>query len=232
MTIRLWRSGSSSFGLTVDDDGVAHSTSSGGTAVGRFARGLTQDERDGIRRGLAQATEANDADAAGSESDASELAAPVRPGATTEHLLADGLDVSYPAGDEPPEPYRELVHTLRAVRDDLAESAVAAIVLDVDGPPYRSRLRHVGTEPITVRMAGLTMTITRYRGDYTIVDTAEEPVEADFDGPIGRGWELPLPAVDTAEPDGGFVVISVGTAEIDVEANGVLRRTEFSWASE
>ena len=225
MTIRFWRSGSPAFGLEVDDDEGARSWLSSGAAVGRFARELTPAESEAIDRKLATAARAP---AAVSGADVT------APGETTEHLLADeSIDLAYPSSAGPPAAYRDLVSTLRELLDDLVKSPVAAIVLDVAGPPYQGRLRHAGADPITVRMEDLTMTVTRFGPDDAVESTIDSPVDAaPYDGPLAPGWELPLPPAGAAAPEGGFVTITVGPAEVDVAGDGVLRRTEFGWTSE
>jgi hypothetical protein len=216
MKIRFWRSGSSSFGLEVGDDGIARSTLSSGEAVGRFARPLSPTERDALEQGLAKAS-------APARDDA-----PVAPGAATEHLLTDTLDVAYPAGGDPPDGLAGVVTPLRDLLDDLVASPIAAIVFDATG----ARLRHAGHEPITARMKGMTMTTTRFSADYAVEGSIEAAVDALHDGPIEPGWELALPDAGADAPEGGFVSITVGPAEIDVEGDGVLRRCEFGWTSE
>lgn len=224
MTIRYLRSGTPSFGLWIDDDGVARSWQSSGAAIGRFARDLSADERDAIRRGLADAE-----GAPRTTPPDDDVVAPG--GVATETVLTESLEISYPPADVP-EAVGALVETLRELLDDLMSSPVAAIVLDIDGPPYRGRLRHVGDEPITVRIDGLTMSTTSFAADYTVGDTATTHVDATHDGPLEPGWDLALPDAGVNAPDGGFISITVGPAAVDVEGNGVLRSTEFGWVSE
>jgi hypothetical protein len=222
MTIRLWRSGTPSFGIELDDADVAHSWLSSGAAIGRFARALAPSEREALEHGLAHAVQASALPHSGAR----------QPGAATEHLLADSVDISYPASSGPPAGYGDLVDALRELLDDLVSSPVAAIELHVDGPPYRGRLRHAGTEPITVRMEGLTMTTTHFGHDDTVEGTTEVRVDtAPLDGPVSPGWELPLPTIEADAEDGGFTSITIGPIEVDVQGDGVLRRAEFGWTS-
>jgi hypothetical protein len=77
------------------------------------------------------------------------------------------------------------------------------------------------------------MTTTRFGPGDTVEATTESRIEtARQDGPVGPGWTLPLSDAGGAAASGGFVAITVGPAEVDVQGDGVLRRIEFGWASE
>lgn len=234
MTIRLTHTAHGhvpqSSGLEVDDAGNAVAWKDYGDRVGRFARELSADERGALERALASAAEA-----AGSVGTAPS-GGPLPPSGVTEQLVADGLpDVVLPQHAEPPAGLGDVVDLLRDLREGLTESPVAALELDVSGSPLRARLRHVGSEPLTVRLGTLTLQATLFGPDSTLLDSATVSVDAAREaGPVGPGWSLPL-TEDLAIPAparGGFLTVTVGTPEVDVWANGVLHGVELSWMAE
>ena len=158
------------------------------------------------------------------------------PSVSREQLAADGLPAVVLHGHAPPpRGFGDLVDLLVKLREELSDSPVAAIELDVAGSPLSARLRHVGSEPVSVRLGALTLQATLFDEDSAIVDTATHSVEPDaVDGPVGTGWELPL--VDdlglAAPRKGGFLTVTVGRAEVDSLGDGVLRPAEFSWIIE
>jgi hypothetical protein len=116
---------------------------------------------------------------------------------------------------------------------------VAAIELTVTGHPSQVRLGHVGDDPMTLRSAELTVEAAVFDEDGGLADTASRTVPSGQDAgeagaEIGPGWALPLtedlgvPGV----PDGGYLTVSVGGAELDVRGDGVLRPVEWGWMSE
>ncbi len=68
------------------------------------------------------------------------------------------------------------------LRSDLAGSPVAAIELEVDGSPPGARLRHVRSEPITVRVGTVTVEVTAFDRGYTV----RAPVRAPCSSPSCR----------------------------------------------
>jgi hypothetical protein len=233
MTVRLTRTSNGPQaqwqGIEIDDGGHAASWQTSGNRVGRFARDLSAPERQALDRALAAAGDA-DAPAAPDPAQAQ------RPSGTTEQLTADGLpDVVLDAHETPPEGFGDLVRLLLTLREKLADSPMAAIELEVDGSPLGARLRHVGFEPVAVRMATLTLQATLFDRDSAIVDSATHTVDAsDADGKMGPGWSHPLTDdLGLAAPrEGGFLTVTVGTAEVDALGDGVLRSAEFSWMTE
>jgi hypothetical protein len=227
MTVRLTYT--SYGGIEIDDAGHAHSWQTSGHRVGRFARELSASERTALERALISARDAG-AEAAPDRPDD-----PLLPGEAIERLTADGLPVVVLVGHaEPPAGIGGLVELLRALREDLAGSPVAAIELEVDGSPLGAQLRHVGSEPIAVRGGMVTVQVTAFGRDSAILDSTVQTVDAGVDGPVEAGWELPL--VDdlglTAPPPGGFLTVTVDTLEVDTIGDGVLRPAEFSWMTE
>jgi hypothetical protein len=84
-------------------------------------------------------------------------------------------------------------------------------------------------------MATLTLQATLFDRDSAIVDSATHTVDAsDADGEVGSGWSHPLADnLGLAAPrKGGFLTVTVGTAEVDALGDGVLRSAEFSWMTE
>ena len=79
-------------------------------------------------------------------------------------------------------------------------------------------------------MSELTASVTKFGAGNAIEDSAETPIDdATYDGPIEPGWTLELGDLGLSEPPSdGFVTLTVGTAEIDVDGDGVLTETEFS----
>ena len=234
MTVRLTRTSHGRppqlLGIEVDDDGHAISWQASGHRVGRFARELSTAERAALERAL---DSARNADAEAAPDPAGQ---PVRPSGATEQLTADGLpDVVLDAHGSPPPGFEDLFGLLRDLREDLTDSPVAAIELQVGGSPLGARLRHMGSQPVTVRMATLSVQATLFDKNSAIVDSTTHTVDASgSDGPVGSGWELHL--VDdlgvAAPRKGGFLTVTVGTAEVDALGDGVLRRAEFSWMTE
>jgi hypothetical protein len=234
MTARLTRSAHSrppqSSGIEIGDDGRAAAWATSGHRVGRFARELSGSERAALERALAAAQDAGDPPAPRPAGQA------VRPGGATEQLTADGLpDVVLDAHQEPPPGFEDLVQLMRALREDLAGSPVAAIELEVSGSSLGARLRHVGSEPVAVRMAMLTVQATLFGPDSALVDSATHTVDASGAGSqVGPGWSLPLADdLGLAPPrNGGFLTVTVGTPEVDSLGDGVLRPAELTWMTE
>jgi hypothetical protein len=235
MTARLTRMSHGpapqSSGLEVDDAGTAVAWKDYGHRVGRFSRELSAGERAALERALAAAAAAGDPGAA--------PGGPLHPGGATERLTADGLpDVVLQPHAEPPPGLGDVVELLRGLREELTESPVAALELEVAGTPLRARLRHVGSQPLTVRLGTLTMQATLFGPDSTLLDSATVTVDAAGEtrgiGEIGPGWSLSL-TDDLAMPPpakGGFLTVTVGTPEVDVWADGVLHGVELSWMDE
>jgi hypothetical protein len=235
MTVRLTHTSHGhapqSSGLQVDDAGNAVAWKDYGHRVGRFARELSGSERAALESALATA-------AAGDVGVAAP-AGPLLPSGATEQLTADGLpDVVLQPHAEPPAGLGDVVDLLHHLRDELTESPVAALELDVSGSPLRARLRHVGSEPLTVRLGTLTLQATLFGPDSALLDSATVTVDvggaAGEIGEVGPGWSLPL-TEDLAMPapaKGGFLSVTVGTPEVDVWDNGVLHGVELSWMAE
>ena len=200
-----------------------------GHRAGRFARELSAAEQADLERAIAAAAGARAPSAPGTDR-------PLRPEGVTEWISADGLpDVGFDPHAEPPAGYGELLQLLRALREDLAESPVAALELDVTGPPLRARLRHAGTEPLAVRLGPLTLQATLFGPDSTLLDSATVTVDAPGEtDEVGPGWSLPL-TDDLAIPgpaEGGFLTVTVGTPSVDVYGDAVLHPVELSWMAE
>jgi hypothetical protein len=233
MTVRMTRTSHGtppdSAGIEIDDEGRATGWQTSGTRVGRFARVLSAQERVTLDRAL---TSARDADAPA----APDPNAPRPPSGATEQLAADELPgVVLDEHATPPPGFKKLVRLLLSLREGLIETPVAAIELGVDGPPFRAQLRHVGPEPVRVRMGTLTVLATLFTRDSAIEDSKTYTVDAsEVDGPVGPGWTLPLVdelVIDTPRK-GRFLTVSVGTPEVDALGDGVLRSVEFSWMTE
>jgi hypothetical protein len=234
MTIRLTRTSHGGpplfLGIEIDDDGHATSWQTSGNLVGRFARDLSARERKALDRALASAKAADVQTAAGPASQVQP------PSGAMEQLTADGLqDIVLDAHEKPPAGFKDLVKLLRKLREELADSPVAAIELGVDGPPFGAQLRHVGQLPVTVRMGTLSVKATLFTRDSAIADGKTYTVDASsVYGPVGPGWTLPLVddlAID-APRKGGFLSVTVGTPEVDSLGDGVLRQSQFSWMTE
>jgi hypothetical protein len=234
MTVRLTRTSHGtlpeSAGIEIDDEGHATGWQTSGNRVGRFARELSPHERVALDRAL---TSARDADAPATP----DPNAVRPPSGATEQLTADDLPgVVLDEHATPPPGFKKLVRLLFSLREDLVESPVAAIELEVDGPPFRAQLRHVGSEPVRgVRMGTLTVLATLFKRNSAIEDSKTYTVDAsEVNGPVWPGWTLPLVAeleID-APRKGRFLTVSVGTPEVDALGDGVLRSVEFSWMTE
>ncbi len=211
-------------GVEIDDGFAAQAWQTSGHRVGRFARPLSSTERTALRRALTAAASAPPAPPPA-----------LRPGAVTEQITADGLDLLLDAHRPPSGGACDLVELLRTLHQDLADSPVAAVELEVTAPPLTARLRHVGTQPLAVRLGSLTLQATVFDEDSGIVDSVSRRIPApEPDGSVAPGWSLPL-VDDLAVPEpveGGFLTVTVGPAEVDVLGDGVLRRAEFGWMSE
>lgn len=232
MTVRLTRTSHGtvpeSAGIEIDDGGYATGWQTSGNRVGRFARELSAQERVALDRAL---TSAKDADAPATP----DPNAAKPPSGATEQLIADHLSVVLDEHATPPPGFKKLVRLLLSLREDLAESPVAAIELEMDGPPFRAQLRHVGTQPMRVRMGTLSVQATLFKRNSAIEDSKTYAVDASgVNGPVGPGWTLPLVdelAID-APREGRFLTVSVGAPEVDALGDGVLRSVEFSWMTE
>jgi hypothetical protein len=229
MTIRLTRTAHGrrpqSLGLEIDDDGRATSWQNVGHRVGRFARALSAEEQQALQRALIAAR--------GAEPETADPSGPISPSGVTEALVAEGLDLVLDTRS-PPRGLGDLVGLLMTFRENLTDHPAAALELAVVGPPYRAALRHVGNDSLTVRLGSLTVKGTAFDEDDAIADQTVVTVDAAVDGPIGPGWTLPL-AADlglTAPRSGGFLTVTVGTPEVDVLGDAVLRPTELGWMTE
>jgi hypothetical protein len=226
MTVRLMYT--SYGGIEIDDAGRARSWQTSGHRVGRFARELSASERTALEHALSSARDA------GAEAAPDRPGDPLPPGEVAERLTADGLpDVVLVGHTAPPAEVEDLVELLRNLREDLADSPVAAIELEVAGSPLGAWLRHVGSEPIAVRGDTITVQVAAFGRDGAVLDSAGYTVDASVDGPVGSGWELCL--VDNlglgAPPPGGFLTVTAGTLDVDSAGHGVLH-PEFSWMTE
>jgi hypothetical protein len=233
MTVRLTRIAHGhrrqSEGLEIDEEGHATGWQNSGQKVGRFARTLSAEERQTLDRALAGAREA----VSGAVPDPPPSVLP--PSGVTEALVADGgVDVVLNT-DAPPPGLGDLVALLLAVREDLADHPVAALTLEVTGPPYAAALRHAGSEPLVVRLGPLTVKGAVLDEDDVVLDRTSLRVDAvNVDGPVGPGWTLPLADdLGLALPrTGGVLTLTVGNPEVDIRGDGVLQPTELGWMIE
>lgn len=213
-----------SSGVEIDDDFTAAGWQTDGDRVGRFRRALTAAERRALEHAL---------DAARDVGTMPPATGPRRPGATTERVIADGVDLT--VGSEVPAAAADLVDRLRDLQAALPDSPVAAVALEVTEGPLGGRLRHVGDEPVGVRMTSLTVTVAVFGPDSALIDTVDHTVDATGTGDrIEPGWTLPL-AEDLdgpAVPAGGFVTVTVTGAQADVLGDGIFRDVEWGWVSE
>lgn len=216
-------------GVEIAEDGTASAWQTAGHRVGRFRRPLTTAESTGLMEAVRAARDAGPPPPA---------SGPRRPGGVVERISADDLP-DLTVTDDPPAAVAALAEQVRALLEDLARSPVAAIELTVTGRPSGVRLGHVGDDPMTLRSAGLTVEAAVFDGDGGLADTASRTVPSGLDGgetgsEVGPGWALPLtddlgvPEV----PDGGYLTVTVGGAELDVRGDGVLRPVEWGWMSE
>jgi hypothetical protein len=161
---------------------------------------------------------------------------PKRPSGATEQLVADGLaDVRFDPHDKPPTAVKGVIKRLLTLRENLTDSPVAAIELEVGGTPLGARLRHLGSEPVPVRMGSLTLQATLFGPDSAIIDTVTHTVDASgTQSPVGEGWVLPITDDLGLSPPqkGGFLTVTLGTPEVDALGDGVLRPARFSWMTE
>ena len=234
MTVRLTRTAygrrpNQFSSLEIDDEGRATAWQNTGQQVGRFSRTLSAEERETLDRALARARDA----VSGVPADPPPSVRP--PSGVTEGVVADGgIDVALNTGSPPPG-LEDLVALLVAVRDDLDDYPVAALALEVTGPPYVAALLHAGSEPLAVRLGLLTVKGAVLDEDDVVLDRTSLRVDAaNVDGPVGPGWTLPL-AGDLGlalPPTGGFLTLTVGTPEVDVQGDGVLQPTELGWMTE
>jgi hypothetical protein len=233
MTVRLTRTSHGgppmSLGIEIDDDGHASSWQTSGNRVGRFARELSKRERTALDRAL---TSARDADVQAAPDPAGQV---VRPDGATEQLVADGLPgLVLDAHAKPPAGFKDLIRLLLKLREDLTDSPVAAIELRVEGPPFGAQLRHIGSQPVTLRIGTLNVQATLFKRDSAIADSKTYTVDAGVDAQVWPGWTLPL--VDDLGIDaprkGRFLTVRVGTPEVDALGDGVLRSAELVWMTE
>lgn len=212
------------YGVEIDDEFTAVGWQTDGGRVGRFRRALTGAERRTLERGVTVARAADPPPSATGTR---------RPGATIERVITDGVDLT--VGDDVPPAAAELVDALRELQAELTGSPVAAVELEVTGAPSGARLRHVGDEPIRVRMTSLTVTVAVFGPDSALLDTVDRPVDASGVGnSVAPGWTLLL-AEDLdgpAVPAGGFATVTVAGAQADVLGDGIMRVVEWGWVSE
>lgn len=220
--------GGHSAGLEIDDESTAVAWQTDGDRIGRFRRPLTAAERLALQRAVEAARRREPDPPAGG---------PRRPEASTERIIADGVDLTVTDDVDPAA--ADLVARLRDLADRLTASPVAAVVLDVEGPPWTVRLRHAGDTDLTLRASALTVSVTTFGPDSEILDTTEHIVEhavehAGDGDRVGPGWsrdlvdKLDAPAV----PAGVFVTVTVSGAQADVRGDGIVRGVEWGWASE
>ena len=119
---------------------------------------------------------------------------------------------------------------MRDLHADLAASPVGALELAVDVDPATATLRHVGAEPLDVRISRPTVQTLVYDADSRVVSELSAVVDLTVDGAVGPGWTVALPGEVPATPDGGFVSVSVGPIAADALGDGVLRQVELGWS--
>lgn len=217
-----------SAGVEIDDDVTATGWQTDGGTVGRFRLSLDAADRDGLTRALEAARHIEPDPPAGG---------PRRPGAGSERIIADGVDLT--VTDEVDPAAADLVERIRDLADRLTAHPVAAVVLEVTGPPWTATLRHAGDADLTVRTAALTVSVTVFGADSEILDSTEHSVEprverTGADERVGPGWTLDLVENLSAPtvPAGGFVTVTVTGAQADVRGDGILRGVEWGWVRE
>lgn len=209
-------------------EGRATRWTTSGNRVGRFARELTGRERAALQRAMSDARSAAQSE---TETHGGPPAAPHR---VEDTLTGDGLpEVVMAGGAAPPAGFARLVRLLRRLREDLAESPVAALALEVDGTPLGARLMHKGSEPITVRAGTVTVRWAVFDADSSVVGTATHSVDLALTGPVAPGWSVTL-ATDLGPadlPPRGLRTVTVGAIDVDSLGDGVLRPAVLSWSS-
>lgn len=217
-----------SSGVEIDDAFTAVGWQTDGGTVGRFRRSLDPAERDGLVRAL---------DAARHIDPDPPTGGPRRPGAGSERIIADGVDLTVGAEADPAA--ADLVDRLRDLADRLTGDPVAAVILEVAGPPWTVRLRQAGAAELTLRGSALTVSVTTFGPDSDILDSTERTVdltaERTGDGDrVGPGWTLDLVEnlATPAVPADGFATVVVSGAEADVRGDGIVRGVEWGWVSE
>lgn len=236
LTLSNYGSSTLEIGLAIDDDGHVTGWQTAGWRVGRFARDLTAKERTALDRALVLARAPESASST-PETTQSLASGSTPPSGSTEQLVADGLpEATFASSASPPPGYEELIRVLRGVREDLADSPLAAIELEVTGTPLRARLKHVGREPIEVRGdAEIRVEALIYDKNYLVLEREQHTVEAaGLDGAVSDGWELELVGRLSlpTPPRGGFLSVNAGPLRVDSIGDGVLRQAEFSWVTE
>ncbi|MEO9322509.1 hypothetical protein ABFT23_03410 [Nocardioides sp. C4-1] len=207
--------------LTVAGDTVSARTDHG-VAVGRFTRRLDDAEQARLAEAVA---------AAGG------LGAVVQPAGTgtVERLIADGVDLALAPPADPPAAAADLVGVVRDLDRSLASHPVAGLRLAVrpavDDADGHALLEHIGTEAVLVRLGTLALEATAYDADHAVVDSLEATVDVGIDGPVEPGWSVRLADLPIAVPDGGYVVVSVGPTEVDVDGSGVVQATHLAWTT-
>lgn len=212
-------------GLEVDDDGYAVAWRTAGNRVGRFARPLTAAERDELESARTVAAGDPDDDQAPRPAGASGVSELVR---------AEGVALTCDP-DAVPSAVVALVERLRTLLDDLVDSPVAALELAIepaaDGGSTAVALRHLGDQPVTVRVATLTARATTFDAGSGIVEDTRDDVVVDLDGPVGAGWsvtfdDLHLPEVE----EGGFQTVRLDPLTAVVRDQDGPRQVELGWA--
>ncbi len=178
--------------LAVEEDGsyVARRTVAGARA-GRFAGRLT-DARLGTLRAAVDGVR-----------EAADIAIQTPHDGATEDVEAAGRSARMGSNEEPPEPWRALVHALReAIDADAVANPVAA--LELQAGTRDATISHLGSEPIEVDLGSVAIRVVRLDADGAVLgrwsgrvqpaaddDSGEAPAAAWTDG--GPGWTRALP---------------------------------------
>ena len=229
MTVSLARS-SASHGpgpradeaIYIDDEGhvVARRTFAD-HRVGRFGRTLDAAELTKLKRALKQA-----ADAPVDGSPRTWV-----PDGGTERVSVDGLaPLELDPHDGAPKGWKPLVEQLRTLLETIVADPVAAIELVIEADPIRVTLRHVGSEPLALRLDAVAVEAYVIAADDTTAGSAVTSVAgpngADVGAP-GWSWDVPVTLALPQLAPGQSLEVTV-VVDIDTEGDGRWRQTRLA----
>ena len=233
MTVRLSSASSPhgspplDLGVVVYEAGQATAWQTWGVgSVGRYGRQLSAPEQGKLRRSLAAATKAT------ATEDATEVAPRVwASSSTVERVECGPLPVlTLDANERGPRGWIGLIRFLRSLRSDLLDSPTAAICLEIDGNPLRARLRHAGTDPVSVGFTNLKVDAHLFGTNGAILASVAPAISSSaVAAEAGPGWALDLCAeLGLKSPTKGESVVLNIEFELDTSGDGRLRRVRLT----
>ena len=172
--------------LEISDDGAftmwrsLSTMSTPPSAVGRFAGSVPADALRQIQQAASEASGAGD------------LAQPVPPDGAVQVVQLDGATARVGAHAEATGAWGTLLGLLRELLGTLADQPLAVVAVEVAKDASRASLRHLGTVPLVLELAGAVVRVVVWRDGAKAGDWRSGPI-GDAKVEASAGWSLELP---------------------------------------